>query len=86
MSRPRAQINKIDKTILTMKYLTKLGLAILGLTMLTIAGCEEEKPMSDGENFVKFSGTTSNHHAPYALGYTRTTMAQTKSCDPARVS
>ena len=31
-------------------------------------------------------GTTSNHHAPYALGYTRTTMAQTKSCDPARVS
>ena len=31
-------------------------------------------------------GTTSNHHAPYALGYTRTTMAQTKSRDPARVS
>ena len=23
-------------------------------------------------------GTTSNHHAPYALGYTRTTMAKTK--------
>lgn len=59
MSRPRAQINKIDKTILTMKYLTKLGLAILVLTMLTIAGCEQEKPMSDGENFVKFSA--SNH-------------------------
>ena len=23
---------------------------------------------------------TSNHHAPYDLGYTRTTMAYTKSC------
>jgi hypothetical protein len=23
---------------------------------------------------------TSNHHAPYGLGYTRTTMAYTKSC------
>ena len=31
-------------------------------------------------------GTTSNHHAPYILGYTRTTMAQTKGSDPARVS
>ena len=31
-------------------------------------------------------GTTSNHHAPYILGYTRTTMAQTKSSDPARAS
>ena len=29
---------------------------------------------------------TSNHHAPYGLGYTRTTMAITKSCEPARVS
>ena len=29
---------------------------------------------------------TSNHHAPYGLGYTRTTMALTKSCEPARVS
>ena len=29
---------------------------------------------------------TSNHHAPYILGYTRTTMAQTKGSNPARVS
>ena len=26
-------------------------------------------------------GMTSNHHAPYGLGYTRTTMATTKSSD-----
>ena len=25
---------------------------------------------------------TSNHHAPYGLGYTRTTMAATKSGEP----
>jgi hypothetical protein len=25
---------------------------------------------------------TSSQHAPYALGYTRVTMARTKSCDP----
>ena len=31
-------------------------------------------------------GTTSNHHAPYDLGYTRATMAVTKRSDPARVS
>ena len=31
-------------------------------------------------------GTTSNHHAPYALGYTRTTMAQTKGSETARWS
>ena len=31
-------------------------------------------------------GTTSNHHAPYILGYTRTTMAQTKGSEPARGS
>ncbi len=29
---------------------------------------------------------TSNHHAPYELGYTRTTMAGTKGSEPARVS
>ena len=29
---------------------------------------------------------TSNHHAPYVLGYTRATMGRTKSCEPARVS
>ena len=29
---------------------------------------------------------TSNHHAPYGLGYTRTTMAPTKSSDTARWS
>ena len=29
---------------------------------------------------------TSNHHAPYVLGYTRTTMAQTKGSEPARGS
>ena len=29
---------------------------------------------------------TSNHHAPYDLGYTRATMAQTKGSDPARAS
>jgi hypothetical protein len=26
-------------------------------------------------------GTTSNHHAPYVLGYTRATMAVTESCE-----
>ena len=31
-------------------------------------------------------GTTSNHHAPYDLGYTRTTMAQTKGSETARWS
>ena len=31
-------------------------------------------------------GTTSNHHAPYALGYTRVTMVRTASSEPARVS
>ena len=29
---------------------------------------------------------TSNHHAPYGLGYTRTTMAATKSSEPANGS
>ncbi|CAN0934461.1 hypothetical protein LINPERHAP2_LOCUS45694 [Linum perenne] len=29
---------------------------------------------------------TSSHHAPYALGDTRATMAGTKGRDPARVS
>jgi hypothetical protein len=29
---------------------------------------------------------TSNHHAPYALGYTRATMAGTMGCEPARGS
>ena len=29
---------------------------------------------------------TSNHHAPYILGYTRATMAITKSCEIVRFS
>src|SRR3954451_376919 len=29
---------------------------------------------------------TSSHHAPYVLGYTRATLADTKGCKPARVS
>ena len=29
---------------------------------------------------------TSSHHAPYVLGYTRTTMVGTKSSEPATVS
>lgn len=29
---------------------------------------------------------TSNHHAPYVLGYTRATMASTKGSEPARGS
>ena len=29
---------------------------------------------------------TSNHHAPYVLGYTRATMAGTKGSDPVKVS
>ena len=29
---------------------------------------------------------TSNHHAPYDLGYTRATMDDTKGCKPARGS
>ena len=32
------------------------------------------------------AGMTSNHHAPYGLGYTRTTMADTESSEPARGS
>ena len=31
-------------------------------------------------------GTTSNHHAPYDLGYTRATMAVTKSSEAVRPS
>src|SRR3954452_5476237 len=31
-------------------------------------------------------GMTSSHHAPYALGYTRATLAGTKGCKLARVS
>ena len=31
-------------------------------------------------------GTTSSHHGPYGLGYTRATMAGTKGCELARVS
>ena len=31
-------------------------------------------------------GTTSNHHAPYDLGYTRATMAATKGSEPVRGS
>ena len=31
-------------------------------------------------------GTTSNHHAPYVLGYTRTTMLRTKGSKLARAS
>ena len=31
-------------------------------------------------------GMTSNHHAPYVLGYTRATMAGTKSGETARWS
>ena len=29
---------------------------------------------------------TSNHHAPYGLGYTRTTMAATEGSEPAKAS
>ena len=32
------------------------------------------------------AGTTSNHHAPYGLGYTRATMARTKGSDGATPS
>ena len=32
------------------------------------------------------AGMTSNHHAPYDLGYTRATMAVTKRCEIARWS
>ena len=31
-------------------------------------------------------GTTSSHHAPYAQGYTRATLAATEGCDTARWS
>ncbi len=31
-------------------------------------------------------GTTSSHHGPYDLGYTRATMDGTDGCNPARVS
>jgi hypothetical protein len=29
---------------------------------------------------------TSNHHAPYVLGYTRATLGDTKGCETARLS
>ena len=29
---------------------------------------------------------TSNHHAPYVLGFTHATMASTECCEPVRVS
>ena len=32
------------------------------------------------------AGMTSNHHAPYDLGYTRATMKVTKRSEPVRVS
>ena len=32
------------------------------------------------------AGMTSNHHAPYGLGYTRATMVVTKGSDPAKAS
>ena len=31
-------------------------------------------------------GTTSSHHGPYGMGYTRATMAHTKGSEPAKVS
>ena len=31
-------------------------------------------------------GTTSSHHGPYGLGYTRATMVGTDGCEPARGS
>ena len=31
-------------------------------------------------------GTTSSHHGPYVLGYTRATMGSTKGSEPARGS
>ncbi len=31
-------------------------------------------------------GTTSSHHGPYVLGYTRATMVGTDGCEPARGS
>ena len=31
-------------------------------------------------------GTTSSHHGPYGMGYTRATMVGTEGCKPARVS
>jgi hypothetical protein len=31
-------------------------------------------------------GMTSNHHAPYVLGFTHATMADTKGCNTARWS
>ena len=31
-------------------------------------------------------GTTSSHHAPYAQGYTRATLAATEGCDAVRWS
>ncbi len=31
-------------------------------------------------------GTTSSHHGPYGMGYTRATMGSTEGCELARVS
>ncbi len=31
-------------------------------------------------------GTTSSHHGPYGMGYTRATMVGTEGCKPAKVS
>ena len=38
------------------------------------------------ESIRRRAGTTSSHHAPYALGCTRATMAGTTGCDAARRS
>ena len=38
------------------------------------------------ESIRRRAGTTSSHHAPYALGCTRATMAGTEGCHPARGS
>lgn len=56
-----SQSTNIQKkiTTYTMKYLSRLGLVTLILTMLSIVGCEKEKPTYEGKNFIHFAHT--NH-------------------------
>ncbi len=51
------------------------------LQLLTRRGEDSEETAGDNS---EEGGTTSNHHAPYDLGYTRATMATTERSEIAR--
>src|ERR1700751_374214 len=47
-----------------------------------MAGAQGRLPVTNRRKV----GSKSSHHAPYVLGYTRATLADTKGCDAARRS